>query len=76
MGSQRIGHDLATEQQKENQQVGIWEKSKFEYEKTPDSVFEKLYLKDLLISGEYKLNVIGFNTHQDIYISIYVTFYR
>ena len=71
MGSQRVRHNLATEQQKDNQQVGIWEESKCDYEKTPDSVFEKLYLKDLLISGEYKLNVTGYNTHQ-VYISGYI----
>ena len=63
MGSQRVGHDLATEQQKENQQVGIWEESKCEYGKTPASVFEKLYLKDLIISGDYRLNVTGLNIH-------------
>ena len=63
MGSQRVGHDLATEQQKENQQVGIWEESKCEYGKTPASFFEKLYFKDLLISGDYRLNVTGLNTH-------------
>lgn len=71
MGSQRVTHDFATEQQKENQQLGIWEESKFEYDKTPDSVFEKLYLKDSLISGDYRMNITALNTHQDIYISIY-----
>ena len=71
MGSQRVRHDFATEQQKENQQLGIWEESKFEYDKTSDSVFEKLYLKDSLISRDYRMNITGLNTHQDIYISIY-----
>lgn len=48
-----------------NQQVGIREYSKFE-DKIPGSVFEKLLLKDLLISIVYKLNITGFSIYQDV----------